>query len=73
MFEKGERGLTELIVGVGKWKCVVKERDPYATRKAYPDVEVIVVVVIAAGGQAVDLLHYVSHKSSIIDGNRDNL
>jgi uncharacterized membrane protein len=50
--------LTELIVGIGKWKCVVKGRDPYATTKAYLDVEVIVVVVIAAGGQAVDLLHY---------------
>lgn len=52
------RGLTELIVGIDKWKCVVKGRDPYATTKAYLDVEVIVVAVIAAGGQAVDLLHY---------------
>lgn len=52
------RGLTELIVGIGKWKCVVKGLDPYATTKAYLDVEVVVVVVIAAGGQAVDLIHY---------------
>ena len=50
--------MKELIVGIDKWKCVVKGRDPYATTKAYLDVEVIVVVVIAAGGQAVDLLHY---------------
>ena len=57
MFEKGERGLTELRVGI--WHLnVVQGRDPYATIKAYPDVEVIAVVVVAAGRQAVDLLHF---------------
>ena len=37
---------------------MAKGLDPYATTKAYLDVEVVVVVVIAAGGQAVDLIHY---------------